>query len=108
MATSTFRLGLSQDSELRDLLTMQPPESIHQLKRQIEEYNRLEDDQQQSKGKAPATSHYVKDSRSGGFQSRPRREIRIQEPNTQTGEINVTFKKPVQNILEMIKNESYF
>lgn len=51
MAASTFRLALSQDSELRDLLTMKPFESMHQLMRRIEEYKRLEDDRQQSKGK---------------------------------------------------------
>ena len=82
VATSTFRLGLSQDFELGDSLTMQPPESMHQLLRQIEEYKRLEDDRQQSKCKALATSHYVKDSRPEGFQPKSRKEIRIQEPNT--------------------------
>ena len=56
VAGSTFRLGLPQDSELRDSLTMRPPERMHQLMRRIEEYKRLEDDRQQSKGKAPATS----------------------------------------------------
>ena len=45
--------------------------------RQIEEYKKLEDDQQQNKGKALATSQYVKDSQIGGFQSQPRRELRI-------------------------------
>ena len=44
MATSTFRLGLSKDSELRDSLTKRPPENIQQLMRCIEEYKRLEDD----------------------------------------------------------------
>ena len=68
----------------------------------------MEDDQQQSKGKAPATSHYAKDSWLGGFHPSTRREVRIQEPSTRTGEINVTFKEPVHKILERIKNESYF
>jgi len=31
VATNTFRLGLPQDSELRDSLTMRPTESMHQL-----------------------------------------------------------------------------
>ena len=44
VATSTFRLGLSKDSELRDSLTKRPPENIRQLMRCIEEYKRLEDD----------------------------------------------------------------
>ena len=61
VAASTFRLGLPQDLELRDSLTMRPPESMHQLIRQIEEYKRLDNDQQQSKGKVLATSQYAKD-----------------------------------------------
>ena len=76
--------------------------------RQIEEYKKLEDDQQQNKGKAPATSQYVKDSQIGGFQSQPRRELRIQEPNIQSREVNVAFKEPVHKILDRIKNEPYF
>ena len=68
----------------------------------------MEDDRQQRKGKAPATSHYAKDSRLGGSHSSPRREVEIQEPSTRTGEINVTFKEPIHKILERIKNESYF
>lgn len=62
MAIGIFRLGLPQDSELRDSLTMRPLESMHQLMRRIEKHKMLEDDQQQSKGKAPTTSHYAKDS----------------------------------------------
>lgn len=44
VAANTFRFRLSQDSELRDSLTIRPLESMHQLMRQIEEYKRLEDD----------------------------------------------------------------
>lgn len=46
VAASTFRLGLSQDSELRDSMTLRPPKNMHQLMRRIEEYKRLEDDRQ--------------------------------------------------------------
>ena len=67
IATSTFRLGLPEDSELRDSLTRRPPKDMRQLMRRIEEYKRLEDDRQQNKGKAPITSQ----PRQGGFQSRP-------------------------------------
>ena len=50
-----FRMGLPQESELRDSLTMKLPEGMHQLMRRIEEHKRLEDDRLQSKGKALAT-----------------------------------------------------
>ena len=44
--TSTFQLGMPEDSELRDSLTRRPPDDMRQLMRHIEEYKRLEDDWQ--------------------------------------------------------------
>lgn len=41
---STLRMGLLEDLELRESLTMRPPEDMRQLTRRIEEYKRLEDD----------------------------------------------------------------
>lgn len=56
MVASTFRLGLLQESKLRDSLTMRPPENMHQPMRKIKEHKSLEDDRLQGKGKAPASS----------------------------------------------------
>ena len=53
IAIRTFRMGLPEDYELQESLTMRPPENMRQLKRLIEEYKCLEDDHLQSKGKAP-------------------------------------------------------
>ena len=108
VAANTFRLGLPQDSKLQDLLNIRPLESMHQLMKRIEESKRLEDDRRERKGKVPITSQYAKDLQTRGFQSRPRRELRIQEPNVRPGEINVVFNEPVHKILEQIKNEPYF
>ncbi|XP_023871636.1 uncharacterized protein LOC111984241 [Quercus suber] len=44
IAASTFRMGLPEDSKLRELLMKKPPEDIRQLMMHIEEYKRLEDD----------------------------------------------------------------
>ena len=44
IATSTIRMGLPEDSELRESLTKRPPEDMRQLMRRIEEYKCLEDD----------------------------------------------------------------
>ena len=52
IVASTFRMGLPEDSRLRESLTKRPLEDIRQLMRRIEEYKRLEDDRLQSKGKA--------------------------------------------------------
>ena len=51
-----YMMGLLEDSELRESLTMKPPENMRELMRRIKEYKRLEDDRQQSKGKAPIIS----------------------------------------------------
>ena len=53
MVASTFKMGLLEDSKLRELLTKRPPEDMRQLMRRIEKYKHLEDDWLQSKGKAP-------------------------------------------------------
>ena len=53
IAVSTFRMGLPKNSEFRESLTKRLPEDIRQLMKHIEEYKWLEDDQLQSKGKAP-------------------------------------------------------
>ena len=58
----------------------------------------------QSKGKALLVSR----PRQSSFQSRPRKDLRIQEPEVQLGEVNVTFKEPVHRIIDRIKNEPYF
>lgn len=73
VAASTFRLGLPEDSELGDSLTMRPLEDMHQLMRRIEEFKRLEDDLLQGKGKASATSQYRKEYCLDRFQQRATR-----------------------------------
>ncbi|XP_050248637.1 uncharacterized protein LOC126695881 [Quercus robur] len=104
VAASTFRMGLPEDSGLRESLTKKPPEGMRQLMRLIEEYKRLEDDRLQSKGKAPMMNR----PRQTGFPFKPRRGLVIQEPAAQMGEVSVTFKEPVHKILDRIKHESYF
>ena len=101
---STFRMGLPENSKLQESLTKKPPEDMRQLMRRIEEYKRLEDDRLQSKGKAPL----VNQSRPGIFPPRPRRDLRVQEPEVQMGEVNVVFKEPVHKIVDRIKNELFF
>lgn len=58
IAASTFQLGLPGDFELQDSLTRRPLENMRQLIRSIKECKRLEDDQQQSKGKALVTKEF--------------------------------------------------
>ena len=72
--------------------------------RRIEEYKRLEDDRLQNKGKAPLVNR----SRPRIFPPRLRRDLRVQEPKMQLGEVNVAFKEPVHKIVDQIKNEPFF
>ena len=104
IVVSTFRMRLLEDSELRDSLTRRPPKDIQQLMRRIEEYKRLEDDWLQSKGKAPVINY----PRQSSLQSRPHKNLKIQEPGPQLGEVNVSFKELVHKIVDRIKNEPYF
>ncbi|XP_075633366.1 uncharacterized protein LOC142605814 [Castanea sativa] len=78
VVASTFRLGLPQESELRDSLTMRPPENMHQLIRRIEE-----------------------------LEKRTRREPRVPNVNvaSRPESANIAFKEPVYRILKRIKNE---
>ena len=84
---------------------MRPPENMHQLMRRINEHKRLEDDQQQSKGKALSNSQYNRDSQFRGFQQRPRREVKAPEPKVHIRGVNEGL---VHKILKRIKNEPYF
>ena len=104
IAASTFRMGLSEDSELRESLTRRPPEDMRQLMRRIEEYKRLEDDRLQSKGKTPLMGR----SRQNILPTKSKKDFRTQEPEVQIEGVNVAFKEPVYKILERIKNESFF
>nr|XP_023887747.1 uncharacterized protein LOC111999864 [Quercus suber] len=72
--------------------------------RRIEEYKWLEDDWLQSKGKAPAINHH----RQNSYPPKIRGNLRIQEPEAQVGEVNVTFKEPTHRIVDKIKHEPYF
>ncbi|XP_030945790.1 uncharacterized protein LOC115970273 [Quercus lobata] len=78
VVASTFRMGLLEDSGLRESLTKKLPEGMRQLMKRIEEYKRLEDDRLQSKGKAPMMTR----PRQVGFPFRPCGGPAIQEPTT--------------------------
>ena len=72
--------------------------------RHIEEYKWLEDDRLQNKGKAPLVNR----SWPRIFPLRLRRDLRVQKPEMQLGEVNVAFKEPVHKIVDRIKNKLLF
>ena len=104
IAASTFRMGLPEDSGLRESLTKRPSEDMRQFMRRIEKYKCLEDDRLQNKGKSPFINHpwHI------GLLSKPRKDLGIRKLEPQMGEVNVAFKEPVHRIIDRIKNEPYF
>ena len=52
VAIKTFKVGLPSEHGLRKSLTGKPVTNIRQLMDQVDKYKRIENDQQQGKGKA--------------------------------------------------------
>ena len=51
VAIRTFKVGLPAEHGLRKSLTSKPVTSLRQLMDRVDKYKRIEDDQQQGKGK---------------------------------------------------------
>nr|XP_023911885.1 uncharacterized protein LOC112023513 [Quercus suber] len=65
VAISTFKLGLLAKQGLRKSLTRKPV--IHQLMDRIDKYKRVEEDQQQGKGKSKIIPQEIRDFRSDRY-----------------------------------------
>ena len=75
VAISTFKFSLPVEHSLRKSLTGKPVTSVHQLMDQIDKYKRVEEDQQQGKGKAKVIPQKRRDFRSDRFNNnQPRRD----------------------------------
>ena len=76
VAISTFKLGLLAEHGLRKSLTGKPVNGIHQFMDQIDKYKRVENDQQQGKGKGTVIPQKRRDFRSDRYNnSRPHRDF---------------------------------
>ena len=76
VAISTFKLGLLAEHGLRKSLTGKPITSIHQLMDWIDKYKRVEEDQQQDKGKEKVIPQKKRDFRSNRYNNnRSRRDF---------------------------------
>ena len=64
VAIKTFKVGLPSEHGLRKSLTGKPVTSLHQLMDQVDKYKRIEDNQQQGKGKAKVIPQEMRDFRS--------------------------------------------
>ena len=76
---------------------------------QVDKYKRIEDDQQQGKGKAKVIPQERRDFRSNRYNNnRPRRDYAGQSGFTNTQMVNAVFRESVRLVLEKIKNKPFF
>nr|XP_023881708.1 uncharacterized protein LOC111994081 [Quercus suber] len=109
VAISTFKLGLPTEHGLRKSLTGKPVTSICQLIDRIDKYKKVEEDQQQDKGRGKVIPQEIRDFRSDRYNNnRTRRDFAGQSEPAAPQVVNTMFKEPVHQVLEKIKNEPYF
>ena len=109
VAIKTFKVGLPAEHGLRKSLTSKLVTSLRQLMDRVDKYKRIEDDQQQRKGKAKVIPQERRDFRSDRYNNnRPRRDYAGQSGSTNTQAVNTVFRELVRQVLEKIKNEPFF
>ena len=105
----TFKVGLPSEHDLRKSLTGKPITSLRQLMDRVDKYKRIEDDQQQGKGKAKVIPQERRDFRLDRYSNnRPRRDYIDQSGSNNTQVVGAVFREPVHQVLEKIKNEPFF
>ncbi|XP_065616247.1 uncharacterized protein LOC136061828 [Quercus suber] len=104
-----FKLGLPTDYGLRKSLTGKPVTSIFQLMDRIDKYKRIEEHQQQAKGKDKVIPQERRDFRSDRYSNnKQRRNFSGQSGSANIQVVNTVFKEPVHQVLEKIKNDQFF
>ena len=105
----TFKVGLLAEHDLRKSLTKKLVRSVCWLMDCIYEYKRVEEDQQQGKGKAKVIHQDRRDFRLDKYNNnRPQRDFARQSESTAPQVVNMVFREPIHQVLEKIKNELYF
>ena len=75
VAIRIFKVGFPPEHGLRKSLTNKPVTSLRQLMDRVDKYKRIEDDQQQGKGKAKVILQEMRDFRSDRYNNnQPRRD----------------------------------
>ena len=109
VAIDTFKVDLPNEHGLRKSLTGKPVTSVHQLMDWIDKYKRVEEDQQQGKGKAKVIPQERRDFRSNRFNTiQPWKDYVEPIGSTNAKVVNTVFREPMYRVLEKIKNEPFF
>ena len=75
----------------------------------VDKYKRIEDDQQQGKGKAKLVPQERREFRPDRYNNnRPRRDYTEQRMSSNYQVVGVVFREPVHQVLEKVKNEPFF
>ena len=105
----TFKVGLPSEHSLRKSLTGKPVTSLRKLMDRVDKYKRIEDDQEQEKGKAKVIPQERRDFRLDRYNNnRPRRDFADQSGSNNSQVVNAVFREPMHQVLEKIKNEPFF
>ena len=94
VAIRTFKVGLPSEHGLRKSLTGKPVTSLRQLMDWVDKYKRIEDDQQQGKGKAKVISREMRDFRSDQYNNNRLRRDYV----GQSGSVNTQVWGPIDPI----------
>ena len=109
VAIRTFKVGLPSEHGLRKSLTSKLVTSLRQLMDRVDKYKRIEDNQQQGKGKVRVIPQERRDFRLDRYNNNwPRRDYVEQSGSNSTQVVGAVFREPVHQVLEKIKNEPFF
>ena len=109
VAIKTFKVGFPSKYDLRKSLTGKPVTNLRQLIDRVDKYKKIEDDQQQGKGKAKVTPQEMKDFRLDRYNNNwPRRDYTEQQVSSNNQVVGAVFREPVHQVLEKVKNEPFF
>ena len=109
VAIRTFKVGLPSEHGLRKSLTGKPISSLRKLIDRVDKYKRIENDQQQEKGKAKVVIQERKDFRSDRYNNNQQRRDYVEQLGSNNNQvIGAIFREPVHQVLEKVKNESFF
>ena len=101
VAIRTFKVGLPTEHDLGKPLTRKRVGSVRQLMDRINEYKRVEKDQQWGKRKTKVVSQDRKDVRLDRYSNNnPRRDFSGQSKSTATQVVSTMFQELVHPILE--------
>ncbi|XP_030946024.1 uncharacterized protein LOC115970545 [Quercus lobata] len=96
VAISTFKVDLSTEHGLRKSLTSKPVTSVRQLMDQIDKYKKVEENQQQGKGKTKVIPQERRDFKSDRYNNnRPRRDFTRQSGFANAQAVNAVFRESV-------------